>query len=197
MNKDFETKRAKWLAENGFGEDLVTYVYFQNDSYQIKETLKDDGFRFSTNLYWHKPEYDEKYAGKLLRVELNEVAEISAWGTGYFKENAKEYIEKKMFDARGDKEGEWLGDPETDINSKIQVRATLVSVQVRHGMYGETQLVQFVDELGNNINWWTTVNIGFEVGTLLNIKGTIKGFDKYKNKKITVLKRCKLEKVEE
>ena len=195
MNKDFEAKRDKWLAENGFNKNLITYVYFPDNSYEIKEQLKEDGFRFSKNLYWHTPELKDEYRDACLEICLDDVAEISAWGTGYFKENAKEYIEKKMFDARGEKEGEWLGDPATDVGSKIQVRATLVCVADVETKYGMTQLVKFVDELGNNITWWTTVDIKFEVGTLLDVAGTIKSFDRYKNKKITVLKRCKLTEV--
>ena len=108
---------------------------------------------------------------------------------------SKDYIEKKMFDARGEKEGEWLGDPALDVDKKITVIATLVDVVEVSTRFGMTQLVKFVDEFGNSINWWTSVEIKYEVGTKLSITGTIKGFDRYKNKKITVMKRCKLSEV--
>lgn len=195
MNKDYEAKKEKWLKENGFNENLETYVYFLDNSYEIKETLKDDGFRFNKVLYWHAPELKEEYSDKTFKVALDEIAEISAWGTGYYKENAKDYIEKKMFDARGEKEGEWLGDPALDVNKKITIVATLVDIVEVNTRFGMTQLVKFVDESGNSINWWTSVEIKYEVGTKLSITGTIKGFDRYKNKKITVMKRCKLSEV--
>lgn len=195
MNKDYEVKREKWLKDNGFNENLETYVYFLNDSYEKKETLKDDGFKFNKVLYWHNPELKEGYANKVVKVNLDEIAEISAWGTGYYKENSKEYVEKKMFDARGEKEGEWLGDPAKDIDKKISIIATLVDIVEVSTRYGMTQLVKFEDEAGNCINWWTSVDIKFEVGTKLNVIGTIKDFDRYKNKKITLLKRCKLSEV--
>lgn len=195
MNKDYEVKKEKWLKDNGFNENLETYVYFLDNSYEIKETLKDDGFRFNKVLYWHTPELKEEYSDKTIKVALDEIAEISAWGTGYYKENAKDYIEKKMFDARGEKEGEWLGDPALDVDKKITVIATLVDIVEVSTRFGMTQLVKFVDELGNSINWWTSVEIKYEVGTKLSIAGTIKGFDRYKNKKITVMKRCKLSEV--
>ena len=195
MNKDYEVKKEKWLKDNGFNENLETYVYFLDNSYEIKETLKDDGFRFNKVLYWHTPELKEEYSDKTIKVALDEIAEISAWGTGYYKENAKDYIEKKMFDARGEKEGEWLGDPALDVDKKITVIATLVDVVEVSTRFGMTQLVKFVDEFGNSINWWTSVEIKYEVGTKLSITGTIKGFDRYKNKKITVMKRCKLSEV--
>ena len=195
MNKDYEVKKEKWLKDNGFNENLETYVYFLDNSYEIKETLKDDGFRFNKVLYWHTPELKEEYSDKTIKVALDEIAEISAWGTGYYKENAKDYIEKKMFDARGEKEGEWLGDPALDVDKKITVIATLVDIVEVSTRFGMTQLVKFVDELGNSINWWTSVEIKYEVGTKLSITGTIKGFDRYKNKKITVMKRCKLSEV--
>ena len=195
MTKDYENKKAKWLAENGFNENLVTYVYFPNDSYNVKEQLKADGFRFSKNLYWHTPELKDEYRDACLEICLDDVAEISAWGTGYFKENAKEYVEKRMFDANGGKEGEWLGDPATDVGGKVSVVATLVSVTEVETRYGLTQIVKFEDENENLINWWTSVEIKFEPGTKLNVEGTIKSFDKYKNRKITVLKRCKLKEI--
>lgn len=195
MNKDYEVKKEKWLKDNGFNENLETYVYFLDNSYEIKETLKDDGFRFNKVLYWHTPKLKEEYSDKTIKVALDEIAEISAWGTGYYKENAKDYIEKRMFDARGEKEGEWLGDPALDVDKKITVIATLVDIVEVSTRFGMTQLVKFVDELGNSINWWTSVEIKYEVGTKLSIAGTIKGFDRYKNKKITVMKRCKLSEV--
>ena len=159
MNKDYEVKREKWLKDNGFNENLETYVYFLDNSYEVKETLKDDGFRFNKVLYWHTPELKEEYSDKTFKVTLDEIAEISAWGTGYYKENAKDYIEKKMFDARGEKEGEWLGDPALDVNKKITVVATLVDiVEVNtlptfseYEVYKVTEFKELVD-LHKNLN---------------------------------------------
>lgn len=192
--KEFESKKKKWLEENGFNENGETYVYFLNDSYEIKETLKEDGFKFNKCLYWHTPEVKDEYVDKTFKVTLHEVAEISAWGTGNYKAEAKDYIEKKIFDMSGGKEGEWLGDM-NDVGKNIEVVATLVSINEVNSRYGFTQIVKFVDDAGNNINWWTTVNIPYSIGTKLLIKGTIKGFDRYKNQKITLLKRCKLSEV--
>ena len=76
MNKDYEVKKEKWLKDNGFNENLETYVYFLDNSYEIKETLKDDGFRFNKVLYWHTPELKEEYSDKTIKVALDEIAEI-------------------------------------------------------------------------------------------------------------------------
>ena len=192
--KEFDEKKKKWLDENGFNENEETYVYFLDNSYEVKETLKDDGFMFNRNLYWHTPNIKEGYEDKTIKVNLNEVAQINAWGTGTYNAEAKEYIEKKMFSANGGNEGEWLGDF-SDIGKTVNVIATLTGVKEVEGKYGLTQLVQFVDEKGNNINWWTSVKIPYAIGTKLSVEGAIKGLDKYKNQKITILKKCKLSEV--
>jgi hypothetical protein len=44
--------KTEWLEANGFSEYGVTYLVLGN-SYPIKDSLKDAGFKFSPLLRWH------------------------------------------------------------------------------------------------------------------------------------------------
>ena len=48
--------KAEWLEKNGFSADGLTYCIFGDDTYSIKEKLKQLGCRFSPLLKWHSPE---------------------------------------------------------------------------------------------------------------------------------------------
>ena len=56
---------AKWLEENCFNENLTTFVYFPADSFEVKDSLKDAGFRFSKILLWHIANIPEGYEDKV------------------------------------------------------------------------------------------------------------------------------------
>ena len=47
MEKDFAINKCKWKEENGFNEADETFIYFPTDSFNVKETLKIEGFKFS------------------------------------------------------------------------------------------------------------------------------------------------------
>lgn len=194
MQTEFADKKQKWLMDNGFNADKVTYVYFPADSYDLKEELKDDGFKFNPNLFWHIADVPEKYADKCVQIMLDDVAEISAWGTGNFKSTAKAFAEAKMKAARPVEvsTSEWIGEEKEKL---FDIPVVLKSIRGMETRFGYTQLVKFFDESGNEFNWWTTVEINAEPGDEILLTGTVKKHDEYQGNKITVLTRCKIKAV--
>lgn len=187
---DYSEKRAKWFADNGFNAEEKTYVYFPSNSYEIKEELKDAGFKFNPNLFWHIAAIPAGYEDKVIEIKLNEVAALTAWGTGEYSPEAKAYVSEKMVAARPVEEtGEWIGEEKDKI---VDYHVTLTSVRGMETRFGWTQLVKFEDECGNEINWWTAVEIKAEVGDEILLSGTIKKLDEYQGRKITVMTRCKI-----
>lgn len=56
MGKAKMTKEL-WLEKNGFNtETEVTYVIWGDDTYAIKDWLKEQGCKFNPVLKWHAPE---------------------------------------------------------------------------------------------------------------------------------------------
>lgn len=191
MKAEFAGNRIKWLDENGFNADEVTYIYTGADSYQIKNELKDAGFRFSANLKWHKATRDEKYADKLIEVKLSDIAEWSAWGKASFNSDAQKIVEEKIAAVQPEPTSEWVFG---EVGDKIKdIKVQLIRKYSMDGKYGLTTLYSFQDESGNIINWWTTSYKEIEVGDWTTIKSaTIKKLDEYKGAKQTVVTRARL-----
>lgn len=190
MKAEFAGNRIKWLDENGFNADEVTYIYAGADSYQIKDELKDAGFRFSANLKWHKATRDEKYADNLIEVKLGDIAQWSAWGKASFNVGAQKIVEEKIAAVQPESTSEWIG----EVGDKVKdIKVQLIRKYSMDGRYGLTTLYSFQDESGNILNWWTTSYKEIEIGQWTTIKtATIKKLDEYKGVKQTVLTRARL-----
>lgn len=191
MKAEFADKRTKWLADNGFNADLLTYVYFPSDSYDKKEELKSCGFRFNQNLFWHIAEVPEEYADKCIAISLDNVAEIGAWGVGNFKSSARSFVESQIKKIRPTEisTSEWAGEEKERLSD---IPVTLKSIRPMLTRFGFTQLVKFFDEKGNQFTWWTSVNIDAEPGDKIFLTGTVKKHEEYKGEKSTVLTRCRI-----
>lgn len=190
LEAEFNDNRIKWLDENGFNADEVTYIYAGADSYQIKDELKDAGFRFSSTLKWHKATRDEKYADNLIEVKLGDIAEWSAWGKANFNRDSQKIVEEKIAATQPQVDSNWIG----EVGDKItNIKVQLIRKYTMDGKYGVTTLYGFQDENGNIINWWSSTFQDIELNDwVLITRATIKKLDEYKGVKQTVITRAKL-----
>lgn len=193
LGEKIDDKREKWLNKYGFNNELNTYVYFLNDSYQKKEELKKAGFRFTKELFWHCATVPQGYERKVFELSLNEVGQMMAWGSGQFNANAMEYVKQAMKAHRPVKvsNSQWFG----EVGDRIRkVKAKIVDIRIINTMWGGTQLVTF-DLDGNIAKWFTDVYIMFRKGNNVLLSGTVKSHieDQYADgEKVTVLTRCLL-----
>lgn len=188
MKVEYDQKRAAWLEKNGFNENETTYVYFPSDSYEVKETLKENGFRFSNFLLWHIANIPEGYEDKVIEIKREEVAEMAAWGEGHYIPNTRSYVEQRLTEARpAEPKSEWIG-----IEKERIFALPVVMIQKREmtTRFGYTQLCEFRTAEGSILQWWTASNVEVEVGDNVFLTGTIKSHDEYKGRKITTVKRC-------
>lgn len=198
MLAEYNNKRKKWLEDNGFNENEITYVYFPSDSYEIKEKLKELGFRFNYTLLWHIAEVPEGYEDKVVEISLRDIAEVSAWGDAHYIEGAKDKVVGIMKAARPQPThtSEWIG----EVKDKFtDLAVTLVKVHGFTSKFGYSQIVVFETETGDLVKWFTAVNIPFESGDKLLLSGTIKELteDKYEdNAHVTLVTRCKMQEAE-
>ena len=189
MRREYAEKRAKWLQSNGFGENETTYVYALPDSYDVKDQLKEAGFQFNSSLLWHAAVILEGYEDKIVEIPLDEVVEISAWGEGHYMECAKQYVLDKIKEQFYEpSKSEWIGLEKEKITNLPVVLTSIRDIETR---YGWTQLVTFMNG-DNKIQWWTKVNIGYEIGEQLLMTATIKNHTTYREEKITTVTRAKL-----
>ena len=194
MKAEYANKRAKWLEENGFNENLTTFVYFPADSFEVKDNLKDAGFRFSKILLWHIANIPEGYEDKVVEITLDQVAEIGAWGEGFYRPDARTFVDEILKNCRPIEEStsEWLFEEKERFYDYAVVLKSIRGMETR---FGWTQLVKFEDANGNILQWWTAVEIKAEVGDQVLLTGTVKKFEEYKGNKITVVTRCKIKSI--
>ena len=191
MKAEYANKREKWLEENCFNENLTTFVYFPADSFEVKDILKDAGFKFNRSLLWHIANIPEGYEDKVVEITLDQVAEIGAWGEGCYRPNARTFIDDILKNCRPIEEStsEWLFEEKERFYDYAVVLKSVRGMETR---FGWTQLVKFEDANGNILQWWTAVEIKAEVGDQVLLTGTVKAHDEYKGIKSTTVTRCRL-----
>lgn len=188
MKAEYAEKRQKWITSNGFNDNLTTFVYFPSNSYDVKDQLKDAGFRFDKVLLWHIAEVPEQYKDSCIEISFSEIGDFSAWGEGHFRIGAKDIVSEKILSTRPASCSEWVGQEKEKISD---LPVTLVSIRGFEGYYGYSQVVKFLNG-DNMITWFTATDIPFEPGDELLLSGTIKKLDEYKGDKITVMTRCRM-----
>lgn len=188
MKAEFADKKAQWLKENEFNEEEVTYIYFPADSYEVKESLKAAGFRYSPLLLWHR-ESNVGYEDTTIAVPFSMLGEFSAWGRGEFYSHAKDAVQGLIRGARPQVETEWAAAEKEKI---VKVPVTLTKAHSFETRYGVTTAYTFVE--GKHVYvWFTTKYLNYELGTQVLLSGTVKKLQEYDNQHQTVLTRCKVE----
>lgn len=184
---EFNTKKAKWLSDNGFDAEGNTYLYIGQDSYSIKDDLKAAGYRYNPILRWHAPVPAGYEKTELHNVD--EFYELTAWGTYTPYPDAKSKVESIIEASRPASTSEWFG----EIGKRFkEVPVTLVGVHGFQGQYGYSQVVKFQTETGDALTWFTSVNIPIEVGESCFLTGIVKKWTEYKGEKTTIITRAKI-----
>ena len=191
MKAEYANKRAKWLEENGFNENLTTFVYFPADSFEVKDSLKDAGFKFNRSLLWHIANIPEGYEDKVVEITLDQVAEIGAWGEGCYRPNARTFVDDMLKNCRPIEEStsEWLFEEKERFYDYAVVLKSVRGMETR---FGWTTLIKFEDDHGNILDWWTNTDVKAEVGDRILLTGTVKSHNEYKGIKSTTVTRCRL-----
>lgn len=188
---DAERKKAEWLEKNLFTPDGVTTVYVGSNSFDVKDQLKAEGWKYSTLLGWHIAEADvEKYgAENLAEVSVNDLAAFNMYGEGCWLSTAKNFVDQIRNSRKPVSKSEWIG----EVGERLyDISVTLVSVHGYNNQFGYSQVVKFETEDKSEIIWFTASDIQIKVGEKGMLTGTVKKHDIYKNSKTTIVTRCKI-----
>ena len=182
----------EWFEKNGYNKNRVTYIYFPEDSFDVKEELKDAGFKFDKTLLWHIAEVPAGYEDKVVDYWFDALGIMTAWNEGVYGPDAKEKVMKKIKERRPQPENpsEWVG----EVKEKI---TKVMTVTLKKGIstrYGLTNLIKFVDDDNNIYQWWSNCAgaEALEKDDKVTISATVKSHDEYMGDKITTLTRCKV-----
>lgn len=191
--KDLIENAAQYKHETalklGFGEDEKIYLVYGDDTYAIKDKLKEMGARFDPTFKWYFSKEVELPEGYHLYAfsfdELFDYSPISKWAN--FKENAKDIIKRKMAELKGPSTSIYYPGVEKDRIRNIT--AKLSGIRGFEGFYGYTYIYTFTSENYVFI-WMTSKSLDIERGTTVDLTGTIKKFEEYEGVHNTYLTRC-------
>lgn len=195
--EELKAKLPEMIKDKGFNEDGKLYLV-TGDTYKIKEELKEAGAHWIPNLWgWAFTEPHTEYP--TVEISWDEVMEPD-YERGYlsWKEDIKEVIKSKL--PKEDKVvSEYIG----EIGDKLDIEVTFIKMfsYERASFRGwGTECVgiyKFIDDNGNILIWNTTAYPEVEEGKRYQLKGTVSEHKEYAGDKQTILKRCKVNKVQE
>ena len=148
--------KIEWLKENGFSVDGITYIVM-GKSYNIKDGLKEIGFKFSPLLRWHGDTCEYVLPPDCFYHVLT-YDEIFTWdneeGVSFLKTGARDFLEN-LFNPPRESKSEYQG----EIGEKVTIKdAEVVNIGGYAGPYGYTWVYTFKDQNENEYTWFTTVN---------------------------------------
>lgn len=199
--RDLVENAAKYKHEValklGFGEDEKAYLVYGDDTFAIKDKLKELGARFDPTLKWFfskEVELPEGY--KLCAMSFDELYNYnpqSKWAE--FKEDAKAIVSRRIAELKGPSTSTYY--PGVEKERIHNITAKVKSIHGFEGMYGYTSVYTFTS--GDYVFVWITskCNMNLAVGDTVDLTGTIKKFDEYMGVAQTYLTRCLVKKVEE
>lgn len=181
----------------GFGEDEKAYLVYGDDTFAIKDKLKELGARFDPTLKWFFSKEVELPDGyNLCEMTFDELYDYNPktkWAQ--FKENAKDIVNRKMIALKGPSDSEFY--PGVEKERIRNITAKVKSIRGFEGYYGYTSVCTFTSE--NYVFVWMTskCELGFAAGDTVDLTGTIKKFDEYMGVNQTHLTRCIVKPIKE
>lgn len=198
--RDLVENAAKYKHEValklGFGEDEKAYLVYGDDTFAIKNKLKELGARFDPTLKWFfskEVELPEGY--KLCAISFDELYNYnpqSKWAE--FKEDAKTIVSRRIAELKGPSTSVYY--PGIEKERIRNITAKVDSIRGFEGIYGYTSVYTFTSE-NYVFVWMTSKALNLNVGETVDLTGTIKKFDEYLGVSQTHLTRCVVKKIGE
>ena len=186
--------KSAWLEKNGFSADGFTYCVFGEDTYSIKDWLKEQGCKFSPLLKWHFPKPLDLPVGYGMICFSFE--DIYDWDyeteEAYYYESAKEMIDRKFKEAEGPSLSEYVG----EVGERFRHETAIYkSTRGFSGKYGWTNIHTF--QIGEDVLvWFTQVDLNLERGCMIDLSFTVKKHEEFRGVKTTQLSRCLIKEME-
>ena len=192
LKDNSEQNKAELLEKWGFdAENPKIYVVFGQDTYAIKDEIKERGGRYNSDFGWHfmkETEVPEGYS--LIPIAFDDVYDWFPMVKRFeIKENAKQVVEAAKNALMPPSKSEFIG----DIKERIRgLNVTLTGARAVSGAYGTS--VMFTFKQNENILVWFTSCPPDEqdaiVGHQYSLTGTVKDHKIYNGEKQTYLNRC-------
>lgn len=189
-----EKKKAEWLERELFTPDGVTTVYVGSNSFDVKDQLKEEGWKYSSLIGWHIAATGiEKYgAENVAEVSVSDLAAFNMYGEGCWLSTAKNFVDQIRNSRKQPSKSKWIGLEKDKIKNVPVVVKAIRGCQTQ---FGWTNIITFLND-DNVITWFTSTDIKFAVGESCYLSATVKEHKEYRDEKQTVVTRAKLTKEE-
>ena len=184
--------KLEWLEYNNFSKDGIAYCITGDNTYNIKDWLKEQGCTYSPLLKWHIAEPIDLPEGYFIKeVKFDDIytwEDNDAWE----KESAKGFL-KKLFEVeKAPSNSEYI---DAEIGERVRnLTARVDKIRGFNGAWGWTSL--FIFKSGENtITWFTQSCPDIEENDIVDLTFTVKEFKEYMGEKQTVATRAKVVKV--
>lgn len=173
----------------GFGEQGFIWLFKGNTPDAIYEDLDwfhDSPCRYARTWGWYLPssiEMPDPLPANITPVKL-EWDEVSFEDQLISEDQIKAVADAKLFDPSPSKHVGKIGD-------RLDLILTCDKAVQSQSIYGISTLHVFHDQ-HDNIFTWSTTSKCLEEGKTYHIKGTVKGYDTYRNAAQTALTRCSI-----
>ena len=188
---DAEKNKLECAKKLGFNENLITYMVVGENTYEIKDDLREHGAKFNSVLNWHMPYQivlSEGYS--FCEISFDEVYDFKPLAkNAEMKIDAKQIVEDKLAEMLGEGVSEFY--PEDEGTRIKGIEAIVGKITGFSGVYGYTYIYNFIVDNFHFV-WMTSSHQSLEEGDIVVLAGTIKKFDTYKGVRITYLTRCKI-----
>lgn len=188
--------RAEWYKKNGFDELGVTYIIAGDNTYYIKDMLKEAGCRFNKLLKWHSPvAVDNLPEGYInLKVPFELVYTYDKETDEVLEKCGAEITMKKMYTAAmPEVKSEFYGEAGGRVD---KVTAVLDSVHGFGTQFGWTNIYTF--KSGDYVFvWFTAKELDLKRNTVVELSGRIKSHEEYRGVNTTRINYCKINVIKE
>lgn len=190
-----------FLINHGFDEDGNGFAIVGSNTLKIKDTLKEIGCKWTPSINcWVSPKEHSIDNVEFVPVSASDIYDINKFGEYLqWATSSKLSLTKKTIDtiltALKEKElkeihSEYVG----EIGKRMEFKLILQKTNYYESYFGVTTYYTFNDNDGNIFIWKASGCPLSEIalGTLINIKGTIKEHKEYNGIKETIINRCSL-----
>lgn len=173
----------------GFGE--AGYIWlFKGDTYGALNWFREQPTRYNTFFGWYLPSNIEMPLPLPINVTpvhlfWDDIKDPTDENKMRDQKEVRKYVETLIYDSGV---SQWAG-AEGD---KITFEAVCDKKVEVQSAYGLSTIYNFTDASGNKYSWTTSTSPGIMEGNKYEITGKIKKLDTYRNNKITVLTRAKV-----
>lgn len=188
--------KVEWFKAHGFNEEGQAWCIYGDDTYAIKDWLKEQGCKFDPVFKWHSPTVF--YLPEGYHMVLVVYTEYMEWDNNFatmmFYPDAKEKLTRFFQHLQGPSTAEFY--PGVEGERVRNITAIYKSHKGFNSQFGYTNIFTF--EAGSAVLvWFTATNVELEPGTAVDLSFTIKKFEEFRGVKTTQITRAKVVPIEE